>query len=136
MINLKSRFGKTHKIITEIGGDKSDPSAYIIPCRHGHISVHGGRMLGAATTSRGPVAKRLMALPCVTVYLDASDGVNVTFDVSAFDAVASLMGARTRRRVSEETKARLREVALKRHAGGSYGARQRAPMVGDDPKAA
>jgi hypothetical protein len=112
-MNLKTRFGKQYRVELEAGGDKSDPLAYIMPCRHGHIFAHGKRTLGAATNSAGPIAKRLRAMPRVKVWQDGSDGLNVIFDVDDFDLIAELMRPRARRRLSPEHKAKLAAAAGK-----------------------
>ena len=112
-MNLKARFGKQYKVELEAGGDKADPLAYIMPCRHGHIFVHGKWTLGAATNSAGPIAKRLRAMPRVKVWQDGSDGLNIIFDVDDFDMIAELNRPRTKRRLSDAHKAKLAAAAEK-----------------------
>jgi hypothetical protein len=67
-IDLKERFGQRCRIRYEDTSDRSrarDPWLAMIDCRHGHIYPHGGDQLGDSTNTRGPIAKRLAALPCV-----------------------------------------------------------------------
>lgn len=93
----------------EEGGRVADPYAMLLPCRHGHIYLHGPRTLGAATRRRGAIARRLAALPGVQVVQDGADGINAVFDWSDFDAVAAVMLPRRRRRLSLEHRAKLAE---------------------------
>ena len=76
-------------------------------CEHGHIYPHDVDTLAASTNGRGPIAKALVALDCTTIVQDGSDGVNATFHVRDFEAVAEVMKPRRRRRLSPEYKAKL-----------------------------
>ncbi len=132
-IDLEQQFG--HRFRVEYGpsyyaqyGERArvnDPWLKIIPCRNGHIYPHGGKLLAASTNNRGPVAKRLMALPCTTVWQDGDDGVTVLFDVADFDKVAALMHPRRRRTATPRMRAHLERIGRKtrfRHGVGSRGA--------------
>jgi hypothetical protein len=81
-MDLRSLCGERYRIVTEEGGEPNSPGPFIIPCQNGHIYQHGAEKLGAATNRDGAIAKRLAALPCVSVRQDGSDGVNVIFDPS------------------------------------------------------
>ena len=62
----------------------------------------GRSTLAAVTNKAGPIARKLAALPGVTLWQDGSDGVTVLFDVSDFAAVAQIMHPRRCRRLSPE----------------------------------
>jgi hypothetical protein len=54
-MNLKARYGQTYRIAREEGSKPKDPAGFIIPCKRGHIYVHGRELLGVATNGRdGP----------------------------------------------------------------------------------
>jgi hypothetical protein len=55
--------------------------------------------LAAVTNKAGPTARKLAALPGVTLWQDGSDGVTVLFDLAQFAEVAKLMHPRRRRRL-------------------------------------
>jgi hypothetical protein len=107
MLNLKSRFGKQFRVTREAGSEKGDPFGLLIACRHGHIYLHGVNRLGVATDTRGPIAKRLAALPGLTIVQDGSDGINCTFAPELFEAVAAVIRPKRRRRLSPEHRAKL-----------------------------
>ena len=69
--------------------------------------------MAACTAKSGTVAKRLRALPFVSVVQDGTDGINAVFDVYHFDTVAEIMQPRRRRRLTPEGKARLAEAGRK-----------------------
>src|SRR4029078_10284998 len=86
-------------------GRHYDPWLLTIPCRLGHIYVHGGGFLGASTNRRGPVANQLARISGVRVVQDGDDGVNVVFHVDLFTQVAAIMKPKRRRRLSDQQKA-------------------------------
>lgn len=106
-IDLAERFGRRYRIDNEPAyaaqygprSHVSDPWLKIIPCRAGHIYPWGGTRLAAVTHRAGPLARKLAAVPGVTVWLDGSDGVTALFDVAVFPAVAKVMHPRYRRRL-------------------------------------
>ena len=115
-VNLKKRFGDRFRVTYEESyyaqyGPNArieDPHFMILLCRNGHIYPHGGKTLAVSTDRRGPIAKRLADLDCVTVVQDGDDGITATFDVSDFDRVAEVMRPRKARpRLSEEHKTKL-----------------------------
>lgn len=120
-VNLKERFGQRYRVRYEESyraqyGPRAftvDPWLQIIPCQHGHVLPHGGDMLAASTDRRGPIARRLIALPEATIHQDGDDGVTVLFQVDQFDAVAEVMKPRRRRIVSEAERERLRTLGAK-----------------------
>ena len=132
-VNLKERFGKRYRVRYEESyyvehGSRAwgdDPWLQVIPCDLGHIFPHGGNLLAASTNRRGATAKKLMALPGVTVHQDGDDGVTVLFPVESFDQVAALMRPKRRRVVSEAERQRLRLLGAKygfQHGCGARGA--------------
>jgi hypothetical protein len=135
-INLSERFGNDYRIRHEDPREKrlgNDPWQYVIPCTNGHFYCHGAEMLGAATNKRGPISKRLAALPCVKVTQDGSDGINVVFDVGDFDTVAAVMVPKRRRRLSPERRAecadRLRQYHFPAAQKRAPDERRRAPAA-------
>jgi hypothetical protein len=135
-VNLNERFGQDYRVQHEDPREKrlgNDPWLCIIPCTHGNLYVHGNELLGAATNKRGPVAKRLAALPCVRVVQDGDDGVNVVFNVHDFPAVAAVMKPKRRRRltpvqVAERTE-RLRQYRFSPASKCDSNDRRRAPAA-------
>lgn len=114
-IDLKATFGKRFKIEVDecagmTPGRNNDPWNWIIPGPFGHIYPHGGTRLGAATNGRGGRARALVALLCVQIEQEGSDGYNLTFDVADFEQVAQVLKLRKRRYLSIEHRQRLREA--------------------------
>ncbi len=105
-INLRERYGRSYKVGYEESyyaqyGPRArveDPWLQIIPCRAGHIFPHGGTKLAAVTNKLGPTARKLAAIPGVTLWQDGDDGVTVLFDVADFDRVAAIIGPKRRRK--------------------------------------
>ena len=120
-VNLKERFGRRFKIVMEESygvqygprATRDDPWLQIIPGRLGHVFVHSATMLAASTNTAGPTARRLVALPGVVLWQDASDGVTVLFPPDRLEAVAALLHLRRRRVLSEAAKAHLRVLGAK-----------------------
>ena len=84
---------------------------------------------------RGPSARRLMALACATIRQDGDDGATISFHVDDVAQVAKILKPRTRRQLSEEQKARLREMgASYRFSSGTdeRGAAQKSPIAPQD----
>ena len=112
-VNLKERFGEQYRVVYEesyiaqYGHNTrtADPWLQIILCHHGHIFPHGGHILAASSCGRGPTARKLAALPGVTIHQDGSDGMTVLFPVERFNDVAVLMKPRRRRRMTEAQRA-------------------------------
>ena len=61
-MNFKECYGDKYRISREEGAEANDPAGFIIPCKRGHIYVHGRELLGVATKGRGPIVKQLLAL--------------------------------------------------------------------------
>jgi hypothetical protein len=138
-IDLKERFGRRFRLLYEESYTTEnrrghDPWLLTIVCRHGHIYPHGRDQLAASTNSRGPIAKRLAALPCVRVVQDGDDGINVVFHIDDFTTVAAIMKPKRRRKLTAEHKAKLTaagRLALARHrnSGVDCETRRRDPAA-------
>ena len=81
---------------------------YQVPCRYGHIYVHGADSLGAFT-DRSKVRTRLAKLG--RVHQNGDVEMTVVFDPCKLDEVASLLQAKKRRTLSESERERLRSVS-------------------------
>jgi hypothetical protein len=101
-IDLEKRFGSVYRVAYEDGKRHRtrDPWRLILLCRHGHIYPHGGDRLGASTRCRGAIAGRLVALSCVRVAQDGTDGINLVFHVDDFPTVAAILKPRRRRKLT------------------------------------
>jgi hypothetical protein len=104
-MNLKARYGDKYRISREEGADRHDPAGFVIPCKRGHIYVHGPELLGVATNGRGPIVKQLSALPGIRITQDGADGVNAVFSPEQFAAVAAIVRPKRKRKLSERQKA-------------------------------
>lgn len=147
-IDLKSRYGDRFRVVSEESltaerGENprsTDPWLQIIPCTNGHIFPWGGEKLGASTDRAGRVATALAKLPFVQVVQYGSDGANVTFPLTEFDAVAAIMKPRRRRRLSPEQIARqterLRKFQFPAAAQNAPAEQTRDSSPQDVPKAA
>jgi hypothetical protein len=107
MFDLKKLYGDVYKITLDesITASKKKranrPWLQQIPCKYGHIYIAGRNLLGAHAAGR-LVAGRLATLPGVTVRQRGDAEVNVVFPREVFPAVAALLQARKRRKVSPE----------------------------------
>jgi hypothetical protein len=81
-------------------------------------------MLAAATNTRGPIARRLAALPCIRAVQDGDDGINLVFHVSDFAKVAAILKPRRKRQLTPEQKAdrvaRLRKYQFRPASQSDY----------------
>lgn len=111
MIDLKATYGDTFRITLDESAKSPGTSredklwCYRIPCRRGHIFVHGENTLGAYCDRR-LIRKRLAALPGVRVHQDGDRETTVTFDPALLPKVAELLQARRRVRLSPEERQR------------------------------
>jgi hypothetical protein len=122
MIDLKAAYGGTYRIALDqsatIPGQSRADRLWLlqIPCRYGHIYVHGIETLGAYAAGR-LIAGKLAALRGIRVHQRGDSEVTVVFPPEEFPAVASLLQARKRRRVSDEqARAGAERLARYRHA--------------------
>jgi hypothetical protein len=120
-IDLEERFGRRYRIEDEEScraqygrrAEVNDPWLKVILCRGGHIYPWGASTLAAATDRPGRAARKLAALPTVSLVQDGSDGVTVLFDVADFATVAKIMRPRRRRGGDKKALRRLAEVGAK-----------------------
>ena len=120
-VNLKQQFGDRYKVEFEQSYRDERPEfraqeaswLMVIPCQHGEICPWGDDTLAVCSKTAGSVAKRLKALPFVTVAQDGADGVNVVFSLEHFEEVAAIMKPRRRRQVSEAERQRLAEMSAR-----------------------
>jgi hypothetical protein len=82
--------------------DNRDPWFMVVPCRFGTIYPCGGDALAAEVLHHPGAAKKLRALPGVTVFTEGDDGVTFRFPAALFDQVAGVLRPRKRRRQSDE----------------------------------
>lgn len=114
MIDLRSLYGSIFKIILDESAAVSGLSRadklwlYQIPCRFGHIYVHGTDRLGAYCHGRQRI-KPLLDIPGVTLHQRGDSEVSVTFAPEALPLVADLLKARRRRVLSDSHKEMLRK---------------------------
>jgi hypothetical protein len=113
-VDLRAMFGEQYQIAEDpsLAAERPDrrrtERAWLtrIPCAAGgFIAPAGGRQLLAFGTTR---RRRLRERPCVRIAQDGGDELIVTFDVADFETVASVLGAKRRRRLSDEHRAKLR----------------------------
>lgn len=101
MIDLKSQYGHAYRISREetakVAGQTREDRMWLyrIPCKYGHIFVHGVDRLGAYCGRVG-VIKRLVALDGVTIHQRGDREVSVTFPPSMLDSVADVLRAKRR----------------------------------------
>jgi hypothetical protein len=100
-INLKTAYGFLYKITFDpaaaIEGQSKADRLWLqqIPCKYGHIFVHGHETLGAYAKGR-LITGKLAALPGVRVHQRGDSEVSVVFSPEVFPAVADLLQARRR----------------------------------------
>lgn len=111
-INLKKTFPQYRITFDPACEDRKDPWMQQIPCAKGMIYPHGGELLAVEVDYHGPTVRKLGRLDCTMAIEHYQCGDNehtFVFHRDHFEEVAALVGARRRRRVSEATKAKLRE---------------------------
>jgi hypothetical protein len=96
-----------------------------IPCKHGHISIHGLDSL-AAYCDRPRIFAGLLAVPGVRVHQRGDSELTVTFAPGRLPAVAAVLKARKRRTLSPEQRAALQDrlavIRTRRNGGGKVAA--------------
>ncbi len=99
---------------------RTTPTSYIIPATGGHFYKHGEGIMGVSTDRSGPIAKKLMMLPCILTGQIGDDGVNLQFRVEDFPIVAKVIRPRVKRTLKPEHKAKLLAAGAKhRFSSGS-----------------
>lgn len=114
-INIREKYPEYHVTNEEtVALHCRDPWYAQIPCYNGHIGVYGGNDLMACTVSKYSCTVRLRRLPYITVTQDGDDGVNFRFPSEHFSEVAGIMRAKKKKRVSPETRERLRKMGFQK----------------------
>jgi hypothetical protein len=98
-INLRERFGERYEITHDPAYDPeldASEEAWLqqIPCEHGLIWPYGGDLLGVSVDKPNPIVEVVRRLPFVTVRQEGDDGINASFPVEHFDAIAKIMKPR------------------------------------------
>lgn len=110
MIDLKAQYGSTYRITldpsAEMAGQTKEERLWLyrIPCRYGHIYVHGKERLGAYTNRRLMIS-RLLALPGMKLHQRGDSEVAVTFDPGCLEQVTQLLQAYKRWYLAPERRA-------------------------------
>jgi hypothetical protein len=117
MIDLKAlaegKFRITLDESAEVDPSREErPWYYRIPCKFGHIGLWTKTELSACAVGRVMPGK-LMAIPGVRVVQRGDHEVQVAFPPDLLDEVATLLHARRKRRISDETRERLRVMGFK-----------------------
>lgn len=102
--NLRELFGDRYRIghdpAAVTWGERADPWMMTIPCQNGLIYPHGLNLL--AVECLGQTARKLVAIPGLTVHQRGDTEWTLLFDVGLFDLVAAVVKPRKRRKWSEE----------------------------------
>ncbi len=100
-IDLKKRFPQYRITLDEACEDRKDSWMYQIPCRFGTIYPHGGDMLAVEVNYRRKVVPQLRALG-LTEHQSGDGEYTFLFNPEQFKAVADLVGAKRKRKLSPE----------------------------------
>lgn len=107
-IDLKALAGDRYRLALDPSADaepRSERAWFVrIPCKRGFISPHGPGLL--AGYGSGRVVARLLAIPGARVHQRGDQEVRVLFGPESLDAVADVLGARRRRRLSPDARER------------------------------
>jgi hypothetical protein len=132
-INLLARFGAVYRIAFDPAYDRRniprrclDPWAMVMPCHYGTIYPHGGDVLAIELDVHPVIARRLAALPGVTLYQDGHDEKTFHFPIDLFEQVAEIVRPKRRRTLTAEQKAKLAAANQATRFRGA-GARKTAP---------
>jgi hypothetical protein len=117
MIDLKAIAGIKYRIALDESKTADSTRSerlwlYRIPCKYGFISVHSPEMLAAWTGNRG-IISRLVEIPGVQVKQRGDREVRVLFGPDRLDAIADLLKARRRPRLTDEQRQQRSERAKK-----------------------
>ena len=87
-----------------------------IPCANGgFIAPAGGRQLMAFATVEASPA---LLLPCVRIQRESADEAIAIFDAAHLETVAGVLGAKRRRRLSNDQRARLKTAGANTRFSG------------------
>lgn len=119
MLDLKRQFGRTYRIAldesAEIDGQTREERLWLyqIPCKHGHIYVHGKDRLGVYC-SKPNVIPVVLAIPGVVLHQRGDREASATFDPAILAQVAQVMRAKKRRVPSEAQLEHLAKITAER----------------------
>lgn len=109
-IDLHDRFGDVFQVARDPAAEsRVDPWSLVLLCRHGVIYPYGTSRLAAELDGHPCLARRLAALPGVSVIQDGDRERTFLFGLQQFDAVAAIIRPRRRRRLPPEQHAACRE---------------------------
>jgi len=113
--NLQNLFGDRYRIDHDPAdrtfAEKPDPWMQTLPCRNGLIYAHAANRL--AVECKTGTARKLMAVPGVTVHQQGDTECTLLFDLAIFDAVAAIVKPRRRRKWSDEKRQAMRKHLFK-----------------------
>jgi hypothetical protein len=109
-VNLRALFGADYRITFDDCYDSYhvpkaslDPWLMQIACKGGiTIYPHGGDLLAVEVDYHSTLAKRLAALPGVTLHQDGNREKTFLFPLALFDQVAAIVQPRRKRKLSPE----------------------------------
>ncbi len=130
--NLKALFGDCYRIGFDpsydpkgVPRDKLNPWAMTLPCRLGTIYPHGADRLAVEIDYHGSMAKRVAALPGVTLGQGGDNEHTYLFPLTVFASVAAIVKPKRRRRMTPEQKA----ASMERLAGYRFSRAYRKPSA-------
>lgn len=106
MIDLRT-IGKRYRLEWDASrqGREQDPWLLRIPCTKGHISPHGETTLAVYLERRPITTENVVSqVPGAKIHQRGDHEVSIVFEAEHLDAVAKIVGARTRRRLLEAHK--------------------------------
>jgi hypothetical protein len=132
-VNLREQFGDRFRIghdpAAQTWGERRDPWMLTIPCRRGVIYPHGD-LLAVEIDGHRRLAKRVAAIPGVSVYLDGDDEKTFLFPMEAFDAVAAVVRPKRRPQLTGQQRAERAERMRRVRAQATRGVRRRGEDEG------
>lgn len=102
-INLFETFGDKYAVAWDGArkGKERDPWLLIVPCKNGHISPHGGRLLAVYLSNRSNTVARIKReVASAKPHQQGDREASILFDVKDFDQVAAIVGARRKRKLN------------------------------------
>jgi len=144
-INLLETFGDKYLIAFDeaynprhVPRTKLDPWMMTIPCAGAGVTIHphGGSTLAAEVNRRPSIATKLIPLEGVKLHQDGDFEKTFLFDVSLFEAVAAIVKAKKRRRVTPTQLAALLKHQRRFEVGAQKSTLERAQAPEADSGAA
>jgi len=112
MIDLKQLADRKYKIALDESYEAEQGGKlwyYQIPCRKGHIYVHGEGTLGAYVKG-GKMVSKIRAIPGTRIHQNGDGEATFVFQPDVLDQVAEAIGARRRPRLTDEQRAAKAEL--------------------------